>query len=173
MNVRRAVAVAFVAVWAVGCSMSVVVDRANQPVRGPLGSETAKEVAELNRCRLALYEDEFAVSEGPPKFGLALSGGGMRSASFSMGVLEALQAAEGTLQSVDVISSVSGGAYTASWYVTHRAAGVDPAALFAHDGKYQQHIEENGDLMPMGWGIAWALYSLGFGGPVNLVTNGF
>jgi len=51
----------------------------------------------------------------PPQLGLALSGGGPRSASFSIGVLKALQN-NGVLDNVDVISAVSGGAYATYWY---------------------------------------------------------
>jgi Patatin-like phospholipase len=51
----------------------------------------------------------------PPELGLALSGGGTRAASFAIGVLKALHE-NGTLEKVDVISSVSGGSYAAYWY---------------------------------------------------------
>lgn len=42
---------------------------------------------------------------------LALSGGGIRSASFQLGVLQGLASA-GLLKYVDYVSAVSGGAYT-------------------------------------------------------------
>jgi predicted acylesterase/phospholipase RssA len=51
--------------------------------------------------------------------GLALSGGGIRSASFCLGVLQALHR-YGRLKFFDFLSSVSGGGYTAStlsWYM--------------------------------------------------------
>ena len=72
----------------------------------------------------------------PPKVCLALSGGGVRSASFSMGILKALSLhasneARPNLDQVDVVSSVSGGGYALAWlimqYYHHRA---DPA--FSH-----------------------------------------
>ena len=55
---------------------------------------------------------------------LAFSGGGTRSAAFSYGLLEKLRDTEVTidgksvrlLDEVDVISSVSGGSYTAAYY---------------------------------------------------------
>lgn len=50
----------------------------------------------------------------PRTVGLALSGGGIRSATFSLGVLQ-LIAKQGHLKSIDYISSVSGGGYIASW----------------------------------------------------------
>src|SRR5882757_1075095 len=46
--------------------------------------------------------------------GLALSGGGIRSATFSLGVLQALAAAR-KLASFDYLSTVSGGGYIGSW----------------------------------------------------------
>lgn len=45
--------------------------------------------------------------------GISISGGGIRSASFSMGVLQALAAHE-LLEKVDYLSTVSGGGYTGS-----------------------------------------------------------
>lgn len=47
-------------------------------------------------------------------WGLALSGGGIRSAAFAIGVMKALYDA-GYMDSVDVISSVSGGGYASYW----------------------------------------------------------
>ncbi len=48
---------------------------------------------------------------GPPEWGLALSGGGIRSASYSLGVMQAL-ANDNWLESFDYLSTVSGGGYT-------------------------------------------------------------
>jgi hypothetical protein len=52
--------------------------------------------------------------------GLAFSGGGIRSATFNLGVLQALEGA-GVLRHVDYLSSVSGGGYIASCYTWLRA----------------------------------------------------
>ncbi|MEO7432072.1 MAG: patatin-like phospholipase family protein [Dokdonella sp.] len=52
--------------------------------------------------------------------GLAFSGGGIRSAVFNLGVLQALEAS-GLLRQVDYLSSVSGGGYIASCYTWLRA----------------------------------------------------
>jgi hypothetical protein len=49
--------------------------------------------------------------------GLALSGGGIRSATFSLGVLQAL-AARRLLTSFDYLSTVSGGGYIGAWLTT-------------------------------------------------------
>jgi len=64
--------------------------------------------------------------------GLAFSGGGIRSATFNLGVLQALEAG-GVLRRVDYLSSVSGGGYAASCYSWLRAklAAVPSGGVFA------------------------------------------
>jgi predicted acylesterase/phospholipase RssA len=46
--------------------------------------------------------------------GLAFSGGGIRSATFNLGILQAL-AEKGLLHQFDYLSTVSGGGYIGSW----------------------------------------------------------
>lgn len=60
-----------------------------------------------------------------PLVGLALSGGGIRSAAFNMGVLQGL-ARSGLLNRIDYLSTVSGGGYIGScltWLRAHVPAG--------------------------------------------------
>ena len=74
---------------------------------------------------------------------LAFSGGGTRAAAFSFGLLEALRAAtynspsgpRRLLDDVDVISSVSGGSFTAAYYALFRDKVFDdyPAAFLHRD----------------------------------------
>ena len=52
--------------------------------------------------------------DGNDAFGLALSGGGIRSATFALGVVQAL-ARKGVLHQVDFLSTVSGGGYLGSF----------------------------------------------------------
>jgi hypothetical protein len=59
----------------------------------------------------------------PYRFGLALSGGGSKSASYAMGVLEGLYANGVLQQKLEVISTVSGGGYAAYWYYSRLADG--------------------------------------------------
>ena len=61
-----------------------------------------------------------------PTVGLALSGGGIRCATFSLGLLRALTRS-GVLSRIDMISSVSGGGYTAATLGRLFAAG-EPGA---------------------------------------------
>jgi hypothetical protein len=85
--------------------------------------------------------------------GLALSGGGIRSALFNLGFLQALYN-QGFLRHVDYISSVSGGGYIAGWLanlMTHKADEnpqdpkpndqhvpelANPTRLFQFEGRY-------------------------------------
>ena len=55
---------------------------------------------------------------------MAFSGGGIRSATFNLGVLQALAKLE-ILRYVDYLSTVSGGGYIGGWLagMTHRLAG--------------------------------------------------
>ncbi|WP_394890513.1 patatin-like phospholipase family protein [Mesorhizobium sp. AaZ16] len=62
-------------------------------------------------------------------FGVALSGGGIRSASFSLGALQALHL-YGLIPKIDYLSTVSGGGYIGASMVaalTRRAVGDDAA----------------------------------------------
>jgi Patatin-like phospholipase len=63
--------------------------------------------------------------EGPS--GLALSGGGIRSATFSLGVLQSL-AAQKKLSAFDYLSTVSGGGYIGGWlsaWIARTPSGVN------------------------------------------------
>jgi predicted acylesterase/phospholipase RssA len=71
--------------------------------------------------------------------GLALSGGGLRSATFNLGVLQALQdmktkSGKPMLSRMDYLSTVSGGSYIAGWMVGHLHASED-RALYNIDDK--------------------------------------
>lgn len=66
-----------------------------------------------------------APEEGPYTVGLALSGGGIRSASVSLGIMQRLAGA-GLLKHVDYLSTVSGGGYIGSaltWWLRGNARG--------------------------------------------------
>lgn len=59
--------------------------------------------------------DPFKKAQDMKLMGIAFSGGGIRSASFNLGVLQRL-ASLNTLHRFDYISSVSGGGYIATWF---------------------------------------------------------
>ena len=62
----------------------------------------------------AAGSDVLADAHAAGSFGVAFSGGGIRSATFNLGVLQGLSE-KGLLKYVDVLSTVSGGGYIGSW----------------------------------------------------------
>lgn len=61
----------------------------------------------------SLKSNEALEKQDNPQLGLALSGGGIRSASFAMGVIQSLQRSC-LFKEIDYLSTVSGGGYTGS-----------------------------------------------------------
>jgi hypothetical protein len=88
----------------------------------------------LLMSRTAGRERSGVAETGDYATGLCLSGGGIRSASVSLGVLQAL-AERGMIQHIDYMSSVSGGGYTAAalafrYAQASREGETDPDAAF-------------------------------------------
>ena len=86
--------------------------------------------------------------------GLALSGGGVRSASFCLGALQALDKA-GVLKNIDYLSTVSGGGYigtSLSAAMTHSKGGFPFKSSLTQDEPYAvQHIRNHSNyLFPRG-----------------------
>ncbi|MCX5885057.1 MAG: patatin-like phospholipase family protein [Proteobacteria bacterium] len=86
--------------------------------------------------------------DGLPQLGLAMSGGGLRSASFNIGVLQGLNDLE-ILDKVDIMSSVSGGSYANLWFhvnklTSPRNDGLSPSTneMLDNNGDYQKYLEE-------------------------------
>jgi len=72
---------------------------------------------ELRKGNKAAYPEPApfpGIKANPPLVGLALSGGGIRSATLNLGILQGL-AKFGILDKLDYLSAVSGGNYIASW----------------------------------------------------------
>ena len=105
------------------------------PSHGPGADEQAvSELARDNTCRIrAMFRDEIeSIQSVRPVYaheiGLALSGGGIRSAAFATGVLKGLHEI-GALDQVGYLSTVSGGGFAGAWYVSHEPD--NDARLFA------------------------------------------
>lgn len=115
----------------------------------------------------------------PETTGLALSGGGIRSATFNLGILQAL-AGRGLLPKIDFLSTVSGGGYIGAFLgrcydrLQHRQGGRDPAAanarvaeqLTASDSKAVDWLRRHGNyIAPQGhsdWRLDLATYLRNF-----------
>jgi hypothetical protein len=66
--------------------------------------------------------------------GLAVSGGGIRSATFGLGVMQELRS-QGLLDQVDYLSTVSGGGYIGGWFISNRLRrGEEKKDEFLDDG---------------------------------------
>lgn len=72
-------------------------------------------------------------------WGLALSGGGIRSAGFSIGVMKVLYD-EGYMDEVDVISSVSGGSYASYWLYTKHELNSRFGESAFEDNKFIKNV---------------------------------
>lgn len=66
--------------------------------------------------RQELFAEQKHLNGSRQRLGLALSGGGVRSASFGIGVLAGLEK-QRILRHVDVLSTVSGGGYAGYWFM--------------------------------------------------------
>ncbi len=73
--------------------------------------------------------------------GLAFSGGGIRSATFGLGVLEALKA-KGLLKKIDYLSTVSGGGYIGAWLSANCKRAAD---------RIEKQKKENNPKVEPGW----------------------
>jgi hypothetical protein len=100
---------------------------ATSPEPGAVGFKEvfAKENEQINARREAL---EIPAARG--RLGVALSGGGIRSGTFNLGILQGL-AAKGLLPHVDYLSTVSGGGYIGTWLhgVIKRQGQGNPAKV--------------------------------------------
>ena len=121
-----------------------------------------------------------AVGLPPPNedvVGLAFSGGGIRSAVFNLGVLQALEAA-GLMKRIDYLSSVSGGGYVASCYSWLRQAkGEGPVferKLVGHGGSTLDWLRSHGKYLTAHRGFSiWTLLASIFASTfVNLLVLG-
>ncbi len=88
----------------------------------------------IRERRLGASATHLSTTAVPPDLsGLALSGGGIRSATFNLGVLQSLNR-EGLLENFDYLSTVSGGGYVGGWWSAWLARSAPGAgALFPDD----------------------------------------
>ena len=110
--------------------------------------ERETELLKVRRRKLKLEAPE-KVDDN--KFGIALSGGGIRSATINLGFLETLNEFN-VLQRADYISTVSGGGYTGAYVqATLKNGEGDYSKLF--DQEHINHLRNNGEYMIPGRGV--------------------
>jgi hypothetical protein len=116
---------------------------------------TLADVLEQEREQLRLRRQKMGLADEPVGhenwFGLALSGGGIRSATINMGFLRTLNR-YGILRQADYLSTVSGGGYTHSYVQgTLKANGGDYDQLFTTD--QIDSLRQHGEYLIPGQGI--------------------
>lgn len=117
------------------------------------GTTELREVLSYEKAQLVQRRERAGVGKGDSRgpVGLALSGGGIRSASFNLGLIQAL-VARGLFRHFDYLSTVSGGGYIGAFISSMATAGkslddIKPTtaqggrqpervARFIHGGKY-------------------------------------
>jgi len=118
-----------------------------------------------------------SVSHVPPNLtGLAFSGGGIRSATFHLGLMEALSDMK-QLPKMDYLSTVSGGSYIAGWMLAHLGQEqdddygnlvqtMDQDRLLDPHNDFVAHLRHHAGFIKEGgfwegpklfWGYAWRL----------------
>ncbi len=95
-------------------------------------------MARGDRIYRSRRENVFARAHESQLVGLAFSGGGIRSATFNLGVLQAL-AKHGLLRSFHYLSTVSGGSYIGSWF----SAWVNRVGLDQVGQVLRREIQQN------------------------------
>lgn len=101
-------------------------------VETALPPEIAKDEAVAVKDRRT-HQHITVTEEGTNAIGLALSGGGIRSASFGLGVVQVL-AEKKFLKEVDFLSTVSGGGYTGSFLTRRLGDGAGLTEVASPDG---------------------------------------
>jgi len=111
-------------------------------------------MSEDHRSWAAVFDEEVkelrtrpvAAPVGNDRVGIAFSGGGIRSATFGLGVLEALKQ-RGLLKTLHYLSTVSGGGYIGAWLSAscqRHPEWLDPAANWdasvAHLRRYSNYL---------------------------------
>ena len=148
-------------------------ENADAPAENPYYPKTL-ERAEARKVRHRRGYALPKLAPDAPLVGLALSGGGIRSATFNLGVLQAL-ARRGLLRRFDFLSTVSGGGYIGSFLGAwiHRE-GVDGVEQMLPDNESPpvRFLRENGRyLAPNGAGDAWVALATHLRGWVALLLT--
>jgi NTE family protein len=103
--------------------------------------------------------------------GLALSGGGARAASFSLGVLQQLRDTKDSsggrlIERISIVTAVSGGAITAAWYGQHGPDNLDALRPAILDKDWQAQLHTTW-MSPQNWD---RLMQGGLNGPDKLAN---
>ena len=110
----------------------------------------------VGKRREKLFGKEAVEKLDEEKFGIALSGGGIRSATINLGFLKTLNLFK-ILEKADYISTVSGGGYTGA-YIQATVKQLDGYDELFHENKIK-HLRSYGDYLMPGQGKLEKLWS--------------
>lgn len=124
----------------------------------------------LRERRERLFDKAFADSLPDNKFGIALSGGGIRSATINLGLLKTLNKYN-ILEHADYISTVSGGGYTGAYIQSTLKESGTYEALFSDD--HISYMRTRGEyLFPgTGWLKVWNQFVLVVSFLISLIMS--
>ena len=111
----------------------------------PLDHSIVADEAEV-RAQAAYFKSVHRLAASQGQTALCLSGGGIRSAAFCLGILQGLARRE-LLQQFNYLSTVSGGGYIGAWLTawTHRAAVAEKSATATGDSVFATVEQLMGD----------------------------
>ncbi len=120
--------------------------------------------------RQKLYGNKDAACLDKTRFGIAMSGGGIRSATINLGILKTLNKF-GVLKRADYISTVSGGGYTGAYIQAMLKNEGDTKKLFAE--KDIDYMRSRGEYMVpgTGWRKMWSQLLLLIGFIISLLMS--
>jgi hypothetical protein len=146
--------------WGILPQYSGMKKPARAPIRsGRIRPATVDQINTSERDAIKARRSYYGIEDKTHAIGLALSGGGIRSATFSLGVLVAL-ARRGVLPQIDYLSTVSGGGYLGSFLSTflnspgNEQIGLRPEQMpFLREGGEAaalRHIRHHGKYLATG-----------------------
>lgn len=132
------------------------------PKADPKTSEQARGVQFEESIRIAELREAKKLDPGVPKIALAFSGGGIRSATFNLGVLQSMRDL-GLLPFIQYLSTVSGGGYIGSFLITAYCRGRGENALLP-DSEEVNHLRQYSRYLSPETGIlsadSWTIFSI-------------
>lgn len=145
--------------------LNAVLEMAQEAEEAAIEAGRAHEAYLSQEC--SLYPvNKMAASESAcsrPRICLALSGGGVRSAAFQVGIIQGLYD-EKLLNQVDIISAVSGGAYATGWFINQRLQEPlsleVPAYRFLQDADLRASDKSRSQLVTTTEGVTAAILGL-------------
>jgi hypothetical protein len=126
-----------------GCDQGGKMNKTDASGEGEITAKSFDEIHSVEKQRLGIDRCEESI-------GLSLSGGGIRSASFGLGVIQGLLE-HGIMQKVDYLSTVSGGGYIGASLTWYRHLHPGSTGYFDASNPFGQKGEGVRSSLQTGW----------------------